>query len=196
VRARGSSPAPHQTSSPSAFPSSGLPIEQLRTLWLEQFGRPAPRAFSRVLLARAIAWKMQVNADRDLSITTRREMERLVAHSRAKRQGKVAELPVPPALRLVPGTQLVKVWRGDNYVVNILADGFRWEGSTYRSLSALAHAITGTKWNGMIFFGLRERAEVERKRLAGGKMAKGSPKRVRGALSHAAPSAERKASRG
>jgi hypothetical protein len=176
VSARGASPAPHQTSSPSEFPSAELPIEQLRSMWLEQFGKPAPRSFSRILLARAIAWKMQVHEHGDISTTTRREMERLVAHSRAKRQGNVSDLPLPPALRLVPGAQLVKVWRGDTYVVDILADGFRWEGSTYRSLSALAQAITGTKWNGMIFFGLRERAEVERKRLAGGKMANASPK--------------------
>jgi hypothetical protein len=161
---------------------------------LERFGKPAPRAFSRVLLARAVAWKMQVNANRDISATTKREMERLVAHSRAKRLGKVTDLPVPPALRLVPGAQLVKVWRGDTYVVDVLTEGFRWQGSTYRSLSALAYAITGTKWNGMIFFGLRERAEVERKRLAGGRMASASPSGSKD-MAKASPNQHQKACR-
>lgn len=171
---RREAPSPAQTPIPSAFPDPELPIEQLRKEWLKQFGSPPSRMFTRTFLARAIAWKMQVEEHGDISPSTRREMERLVAHSRAKRQGNVADLPVPPATKLRPGAQLVKVWRGETYVIDVLAEGFKWENSIYRSLSAVAKAITGTHWNGMIFFGLRERAEVERKRL--GQVAHPSPK--------------------
>jgi hypothetical protein len=168
-----------QTLSPSSLPSPDQPIEELRARWAELFERPPSRSFSRSFLAKAAGWKLQVNAHGDISATTRREMQRLVDHARAARKSKggpAVEVPVPPAMRLKQGAQLIKVWRGTTYVVDVIDSGFRWEGSEYRSLSAVAKAITGTHWNGMIFFGLRERAEVERRRLARGQMAQSSPK--------------------
>jgi hypothetical protein len=55
----------------------------------------------------------------------------------------------------VEGTQLIREWRGVEQKVTVLADGFEWEGRRYKSLSAVARAITGTRWNGPMFFGLR-----------------------------------------
>jgi hypothetical protein len=53
----------------------------------------------------------------------------------------------------VVGTQLIREWRGVEHKVTVLADGFEWEGRRYNSLSAVARAITGTRWNGLTFFG-------------------------------------------
>ena len=57
--------------------------------------------------------------------------------------------------RPVVGTQLIREWRGVEHRVTVLADGFEWEGRRYKSLSAVARAITGTQWNGWAFFGLK-----------------------------------------
>jgi hypothetical protein len=55
----------------------------------------------------------------------------------------------------VVGTQLIREWRGNEHKVTVLADGFEWEGRRYKSLSAVARAITGTRWNGLTFFGVK-----------------------------------------
>ena len=61
---------------------------------------------------------------------------------------------------LVPGTQLRRDWKGHQAVVTVLHDGFDYDGQVYRSLSAVAKAITGTKWNGHAFFGLKQRSDA------------------------------------
>lgn len=58
-------------------------------------------------------------------------------------------------------TQLVRVWRGTTHTVEVLDGGYQWQGQTYRSLSEIARLITGTRWNGLLFFGLRERMRRE-----------------------------------
>ncbi|MDX6567325.1 MAG: hypothetical protein QOE10_2987, partial [Gaiellales bacterium] len=60
-----------------------------------------------------------------------------------------------------PGTVLDREWKGRMHRVAVLSDGFAWNGKTYPSLSKTAHAITGTRWNGPRFFGLRERARYK-----------------------------------
>jgi hypothetical protein len=62
--------------------------------------------------------------------------------------------------RPIVGTKLVREYQGVEHVVTVLADGFEYEGRPYRSLSAIARAITGTRWNGWTFFGLRGRGEL------------------------------------
>jgi Protein of unknown function (DUF2924) len=57
----------------------------------------------------------------------------------------------------VVGTQLIREWRGVEHKVTVLAEGFEWEGRRYKSLSAVARAITGTRWNGLVFFGVARR---------------------------------------
>ena len=60
--------------------------------------------------------------------------------------------------RLLAGTRLCREWRGAEHVVTVLQDGFDYQGRRYESLSAVARAITGTRWNGPLFFGLRSKA--------------------------------------
>ena len=60
-------------------------------------------------------------------------------------------------LKPITGTKLVREWQGIEQTVTVLADSYEWQGRPYRSLSAVARAITGTRWNGWIFFGLKNR---------------------------------------
>ena len=57
----------------------------------------------------------------------------------------------------IAGTRLIREWQGVEHVVTVTADGFEWQGRPYKSLSAIARAITGTRWNGWVFFGLKSR---------------------------------------
>jgi len=62
---------------------------------------------------------------------------------------------VPGSVRIKPGTQMIRQWQNTTHTVTALAEGFEWNGGTYKSLSAIANAITGTNWNGFVFFGIK-----------------------------------------
>jgi hypothetical protein len=96
-----------------------------------------------------------------------RELDRLLEKVlRCDRAESSAALSTPSLPR--SGTVLVREWQGTTHHVTIVNDGFLWNGSTYRSLSGIARAITGTKWNGPRFFGMRDVNGKEREKRRGG----------------------------
>jgi len=128
-----------------------LDLKSLRAGWADLHGHPAPIRLSRDLLARAIAYRIQAAQWGGLRPALRRRLERLRNDSR----------PAPahrPATRPQPGARLMREWNGETHVVDVLADGFAWNGKRYRSLSAVARAITGARWSGPRFFGLHDAA--------------------------------------
>ncbi len=129
----------------------GLDTPALRALWGEAFGRPPPKRMSRDLLLRALAYHVQEQVEGGLSKAARKRLGRLAD---PKRKGSRA--PRPPAPRLKPGTRLVREWRGDVHQVTVLDDGFDYRDIRYASLSRIAREITGTRWSGPLFFGLRK----------------------------------------
>jgi hypothetical protein len=124
---------------------------QLRDLWQSELGEKPPGCFGRELLALGIAYARQEQRYGGLRKSSVRELDRLFARALS---GSLGESSVPPAGR--PGTILVREWQGTTHHVTIVTDGFVWNGKTHSSLSGIARAITGTKWNGPRFFGLRE----------------------------------------
>jgi hypothetical protein len=127
---------------------------ELLTIWTATLGKPPP-AFrtSRELLASALAWQLQERKFGGLKPATKRKLRVL---ARAQEHKKRA-MPSPQlSTNLRPGTAIIKQWRGAQHVVTVLADGFQHQGKVYRSLSQLAREITGTRWNGPAFFGLRK----------------------------------------
>lgn len=118
-----------------------LDLHGLRDEWRRRYGNP-PKMRSRELLARLLAWRIQADAFGGLDATTVRLL-------------KVDKLP-PPRPTLAPGTRLVRDWQGRRHEIDVLEKGFRYDGSNYRSLSEVARTITGTRWNGLRFFGLRD----------------------------------------
>ncbi len=77
---------------------------------------------------------------------------RLIAEEDLRVKGKQ---PVRKGDRPIVGTRLIREWQGIEHTVTVLADGYEYQGRPYRSLSAIARAITGTRWNGPLFFALR-----------------------------------------
>ena len=131
---------------------SALTIFELRGEWRRLHRTPPPMRLSRDLLTRGITYKLQERAYGGLSLATARKLE----HANADPQSRGAAKPVQP-ISLRPGTRLVREWRGVTHMVLIHADGVEWRGQRYRSLTIVARKITGARWSGPRFFGLRRR---------------------------------------
>jgi Protein of unknown function (DUF2924) len=127
-----------------------MPIADLRKRYRELFRTEPPKAFGPDLLRRSIAHRIQEQAYGGLSASARRLLDQLVKAALAKPNGRL-ELP----RRIKSGSELVRTWKGKTYRVMVLADGFAYDGETFASLSEIASEITGTRWNGPRFFGLR-----------------------------------------
>jgi hypothetical protein len=130
-----------------------LGLQDLQTRWRNRTGRRAPAHLGKGLLLRLLAYRLQADAYGDLDPATMRFLDRVAAEPDNHR-GK--NLPQPDSDRVRPGAVLVREWEGTSHRVMALADGYAWNGQTYRSLSEVARAITGTRWNGPRFFGLRD----------------------------------------
>jgi hypothetical protein len=126
------------------------PIAELRKRHRELFRTEPPKAFGPDLLRRSIAHTIQEKAYGGLPPPIRRLLHQMVKAASAKPAGRL-ELP----RRIKPGSQLARTWNGKTYRVTATTDGFAHAGKTFASLSEIAFAITGTKWNGPRFFGLR-----------------------------------------
>jgi hypothetical protein len=126
------------------------PIADLRKRYCELFRTDPPKAFGPDLLRRSIAHRTQEKAYGGFSTSTRRLLDQLVKAALAKPNGRL-ELP----RRIKPGSELVWTWNGKTYRVMVMAEGFAHDGRTFASLSEVATDITGTRWNGPRFFGLR-----------------------------------------
>lgn len=127
---------------------------ELRAVWVQELADKPPPSLGRDILALAIAYGRQERLSGGLSRPVARELEWLLA--RALRDG-ATDVPQPLTAPLPrTGTILVREWHGTSHHVTVVDNGFLWNGETYRSLSRIARAITGTTWNGPRFFGMRE----------------------------------------
>jgi hypothetical protein len=132
---------------------NNLDHDALKGRWHALRGDDPPKGLSRPLLVRALAYAIQEKAFGGLRPGMRQRLQRLGAE--LKVTGRIAS--IGRRRKFKPGTRLIREWQGRTHEVTVLQDGFRWNDETYRSLSAIARAITGTRWNGHVFFGLRSR---------------------------------------
>jgi hypothetical protein len=130
------------------------PITDLRKRYRELFRIEPPKAFGPDLLRRSIAHRIQEKAYGGLAPPIKRRLDQMVRAASGKPAGRL-ELPQ----RIKPGSELVRTWNRKTYRVTVMADGFAYAGKTFASLSEIAFAITGTKWNGPRFFGLRSQRQ-------------------------------------
>ena len=130
---------------------------QLLVLWKHLFKIPPPRKGRRDLLIKFLAYRMQEQAYGGLSPGTR---ERLRALARKFEASPNAQLSLAPPFK--PGTRLIRDWRGQSHRVTILENGYEYTGKRYSSLSQIARLITGTRWSGPLFFGLKGSLAKER----------------------------------
>jgi hypothetical protein len=145
-----------------------LDLAGLRQRWRELYGTPAPKFFRRNFLIRAVAYQMQVEVFGGLKPATKRKLRQIVE---AIRNGHDDALLASP--RIKPGTRLMRAWQGKTHTVTVLEDGFEWQGSRMGSLSEIARAITGTRWNGLVFFGVKQPLAGKKKPVETGEGAHG-----------------------
>jgi hypothetical protein len=135
-----------------------LCIDALRQRWRMMFGAIPPRGLTKDILGRMIAYRIQEEAFDGLDRETIKLLDRLA-------QG---QKPSELNRRLKPGTVVVREYEGTRHAVTVVPDGFLWREKTYSSLSTIAQLITGTKWNGPRFFGLRVPGAQETKQPPAG----------------------------
>ena len=133
---------------------SNRSIDDLKARWLELKGVPLPKFMRRGLITRAVAHAIQEAAYGGLDPATRKRLDVFAAQIVPK-----GGRPPPRPNRVKPGTRLIRAWKGRVHEVTVVDNGFAWNGATYRSLSVIARHITGTRWNGWVFFGLKQRQE-------------------------------------
>ena len=135
---------------------SNLDRSELAKKWRELYRTEPPARMGSGFLVSALAYRVQEQALGGLKPATQRYLARATGDSSSEQQTKIA----PPTV-VKPGTRLLREWHGVTHEVVVLEVGVRYRETHYRSLSEVACTITGTRWSGPLFFGLRS---VERKR--------------------------------
>jgi hypothetical protein len=121
----------------------------LRAEWRRLYRTDPPKKLSHDLLELALAWKLQEKVLGGLSASVKRQIADLAMTMETR-----SDLVKARTVSLKPGARLLRSWRGDTHEVVVVDDGFVWAGRTWRSLSAIAREMTGTRWSGPRFFGL------------------------------------------
>ena len=134
-----------------------LDLSELREEWRVLYKTDVSPHLSRELLIRALAYRIQEVALGGLRPEPQRQLRQIAQE--LKQTGAAANRFRP---QLKPGTRLIREWQGRTYEVVALDDGFCWQGTQYRSLSAIARKITGAAWSGPLFFGLKQNRSASR----------------------------------
>lgn len=132
---------------------SGATLTAAKEEWRNVFRTDAPSKMSRKLMIRALAYEVQARSYGHLKPKVRKQLRREI-------EPDAPSIKKSGAQPLQPGTRLLREWRGVCHCIDVTDDGFRWNNQTWVSLSAIARAITGTRWNGPAFFGLRKQQEA------------------------------------
>jgi len=131
-------------------------VPELKERWRDLFGAEPP-AYNRAFLTKRLAYRLQELTHGGLSAATQAKMKDILRGSGLTEDGLTpgtGRLKKRTPNRPILGTRLVRTWRGDRHEVTVVQGGYEYQGRRYRSLSAIAQAITGTHWNGRAFFGL------------------------------------------
>lgn len=129
---------------------TNLPLNQLRHLWAKKWGYAPHGTMGRNMMIESILYKEWEERTGGLSSKQNNLLKSLISqYNRNKNHFDTKK-------HLKPGTRLVRVWKGKKYCVLVKSNGYEYDGIIYNSLSKIANDITGSKWNGWLFFGLKE----------------------------------------
>jgi hypothetical protein len=133
-----------------------MALPDLKAEWRTLFGAEPP-GYNRRYLESRLAYRIQELAYGGLKPETIRRLEAL-GDQFADRN--ITRRRIRDDVMPIAGTRLLREWQGVEHTVTVLAEGYEWEGRPYRSLSAIARAITGTRWNGLVFWGLKRQGSA------------------------------------
>src|ERR1700719_1646711 len=129
-----------------------LSRQDLLNLWQSLYHRAAPEGLRRELIVLCLAYKIQETACGGLKPSTRSELRRIARHLATDASGIKATIHS----KIKSGTTIVRQWQGQIYEVLVTESGYECKGASFKSLSQIARTITGTKWSGPLFFGLKK----------------------------------------
>jgi hypothetical protein len=132
----------------SALPK--LSKTALRELWKQLFGMPPPPQLRRHLMIPILAYRLQEQAFGSLRAASRGRLQQLGRAFEANSNSRTSSVPT-----VRPGTRLVREWGDQVHLVNVEATGYEYQGARYKNLSEIARLITGTRWSGPLFFGIK-----------------------------------------
>jgi|ERR1035441_3046413 hypothetical protein len=124
--------------------------DALSALWQQLYESPSSHQLRRQLMIRILAYRIQEQAFRGLNPSAHQRLRQM---ARALERDPAAEISDAPSFK--PGTRLIRQWQDQTHVVTVKEKGYEYQGSNYRSLSEVARLITGTRWSGPSFFGLK-----------------------------------------
>lgn len=127
-----------------------LPLDDLRAMWTKTWGKPPHGTMGRTMMAESMKFKQREQETGGLKSKEQERLDELV--QRYKHNPNSFD----KAIQLKPGTRLVRTWKGRKHCVTVIRDGFEYEGEIYASLSHIANTITGSRWNGWLFFALKK----------------------------------------
>ena len=126
------------------------PVATLKQKWRDLFDREPP-PYNRRFLENRLAYRIQELAYGGLSEETLERLDALADELDGKKARRHSSLETRP----IAGTRLIREWRGVEHCVTVRQQDFEYQGRPYKSLSGIARQITGTRWNGLVFFGLK-----------------------------------------
>ena len=128
-----------------------LPTPKLRDLWHELFAKPAHPKLRRDLMIPILAYRIQEKVYGGLKLSTRKRLQKL-----AEELERDPKAQLQPNRQIKTGTKLIRQWQGETHEVLVVDRGFDYRNKRYESLSEIARQITGTRWSGPLFFGLKQ----------------------------------------
>ena len=130
----------------------GLSMSEWKAMW-RTYNEAEPPPFNRAFLVIRLAYRIQELAYDSLSEKSEKRLERIPADDALQEKKR------PPGERLLAGTRLTREWKGVLHSCVVMDDGFECQGRRFKSLSAVANFITGSKWNGLVFWGLKRQGD-------------------------------------
>ena len=124
--------------------------DALSALWQQLFQSPPPHQLRRQLVVRILAYRIQEQEFRGLNPSAHQRLRQM---ARALERDPAAEISDAPSFK--PGTRLIRQWQDRTHIVTVEENGYEYQGSRYQSLSEVARLVTGTRWSGPLFFGLK-----------------------------------------
>lgn len=133
-----------------------LSRKELIQKWQRIFLTGPPKHLKTVVLIKHLFWELQAKKYGRLSACTKKKLEKLTAELAQNKDLSVETISASPKIEIKAGTKLIREYQGKKHEVTALEKGFEYKGKKYNSLSAIANEITGTRWNGKVFFGVKK----------------------------------------
>lgn len=131
-----------------------LSRQELIEMWVKVFGNPPTNGLTRSFLIKHLVYQEQVNNSSNLSASCQKLISKLISKYTEQKDIKDKDIKNSTGFYIKAGTKLIREFRGEKHEVIALEKGFEYKGKIYKSLSAIASSIAGTRWNGKVFFGV------------------------------------------